>query len=394
MRRSPTLARFIFLLLLIEFLDELVGGVRAAAWPLIREDLALSYTQVGLLLSLPGVLAGFIEPALGILADSGRRRVLILGGGCIFVFSTMLAASSTTFAMLLAADILFNPASGAFVSLSQTALMDLEPGRHEQNMSRWTFSGSLAVVAGPLLLGIATLLGFGWRAPLWAVALFSGVVLALSWRAFSTRGMLPAHNEDHPGLREGLRGALRSARRPDVLRILVLLQFGELMMSVFGGFLALYLVDVAGFTPAQSGLAIAVYTGVGLLGDFLLIPLLERVPGLVYLRVSAGLVLVLLPSFLLAQQAPAQLILLGLLGLLNAGWYAILKGQLYAGMPGQSGTALSIYGMFAPIHYLLPLVIGFAAQRFGLAQAMWLLVLGPAALLVGLPTPKSAQKPI
>ena len=46
--------------LLIEFIDELVFGVGEAAWPLICDDLGLSYFQIGLALSLPGLLANFI----------------------------------------------------------------------------------------------------------------------------------------------------------------------------------------------------------------------------------------------------------------------------------------------------------------------------------------------
>ena len=46
------MTRFIIILLAIEFLDEFVFGAREAAWPLIRDELTLSYGQVGLLLSL------------------------------------------------------------------------------------------------------------------------------------------------------------------------------------------------------------------------------------------------------------------------------------------------------------------------------------------------------
>ncbi|MFN8381353.1 MAG: hypothetical protein U0V02_05405 [Anaerolineales bacterium] len=52
------------------------------------------------------------------------------------------------------------------------------------------------------------------------------------------------------------------------------------MLDVLYGFLPLYFVDVAGFTPAQAALSVAVWTGVGLLGDFLLIPLVERMKAL------------------------------------------------------------------------------------------------------------------
>jgi hypothetical protein len=43
--------------LLVEFIDELVFGLQDAAWPLIRSDLGLNYAQIGILLSIPGVLA-------------------------------------------------------------------------------------------------------------------------------------------------------------------------------------------------------------------------------------------------------------------------------------------------------------------------------------------------
>ncbi len=125
-----------FIYLLIELVDELVFGVGETAWPLIRRDLNLTYTQIGILLSVPGILAAFIEPFLGILGDVWKRRVLIIGGGIFFTFSLALTALSKSFSLLLMSFIIFFPASGAFVSPSQASLMDSEPKRHEQNMAR------------------------------------------------------------------------------------------------------------------------------------------------------------------------------------------------------------------------------------------------------------------
>src|SRR5215216_4871657 len=122
-----------FIYLLIEFVDELVFGVGEVAIPFLREDLHLSYTQIGLLLSLPGILAAFIEPFIGILGDIWRRRLLIVGGGILFTAALAITSLSTTFTILLFSYILFFPSSGAFVSLAQANLMDFEPARHEQN---------------------------------------------------------------------------------------------------------------------------------------------------------------------------------------------------------------------------------------------------------------------
>jgi FSR family fosmidomycin resistance protein-like MFS transporter len=379
-------------LLAIEFLDEFVFGAQEAAWPLLRTDLNLSYSQVGLLLGVPSLVSSLVEPFLGILGDIWKRRVLVLGGGVLFALSLLLTAASTSFLPLLVSFALFYPASGAFVSLSQANLMDVDPARHEQNMARWTFAGSLGVVAGPLALAGSLALGGGWRE---LYLLFAGLTLVLLVvlirRHPQGRGghhrVTPPEGPGDSGwtrFREGLISALGALRRGEVLRWLTLLQFSDLMLDVLLGFLALYMVDVVGTTPAQAGTAVAVWTVCGLVGDLLLIPLLERVAGLRYLRVSAGLEMVLFPLFLLVPTLWVRYLLLGLLGLFNAGWYSILKARLYSSMPGQSGTVMTVSNLFGLAGGLVPLGLGVVAERVDLRWAMWLLMLGPVALLIGL----------
>ncbi|HET6312381.1 MAG TPA: MFS transporter, partial [Chloroflexia bacterium] len=174
---------FTLTLLLIEFLDELTFGVREAAWPLIRDDLNLDYSQVGILLGLPNLASTFIEPLICILGDVWRRRVLVLGGGVLFGLALLLTALSQHFLVLLASFILLYPASGAFVSLSQATLMDTDPTRHEQNMARWTFAGSLGVVAGTFSVVAGSWLGVDWRTLFLLLAGLSFLLVMLAWRS-------------------------------------------------------------------------------------------------------------------------------------------------------------------------------------------------------------------
>jgi FSR family fosmidomycin resistance protein-like MFS transporter len=381
----PALRRiglFALILLAVEFLDEFIYGAREAAWPLIRDDLGLNILQIGWLLTLPNIVSSVVEPFLGILGDVWKRRLLILGGGTFFALALLLTALSQEFYLLLISFALFYPSSGAFVSLSQATLMDLDPDRREQNMARWTFAGSLGVVVGPLALGAASALGRGWRGLFFFFAGLSLALLVCTWRApFASKN----EREAPLDFWQGLIGALHALRRVEVLRWLTLLEFSDLMLDVLLGFLALYLVDVAGLTPFQAGIGVAVWTGLGLLGDFLLIPLLGRMRGLDYLRGSTLVELVLFPAFLLVPGIWPKFVLLGLLGLFNAGWYSVLKAQLYATMPGHSGAVMTIDNLFGLIGGFLPLGLAAVAQRFGLHVAMWLLLLGPVALLVGLP---------
>lgn len=345
----------------------------------------MTYVEIGLLLSVPGVLSNFIEPVFGILSDVWNRRALILGGGIMFGVSIMLAALSQSFLPMMVSFILLFPASGAFVSLSQAALMDYDPKRHEQNMARWTLAGSLGVVAGPLGLGAVVALGSGWRGVFLVLAGLAALFTAAAWRFPFTNNN--GHDEEEAPLTfiDGLKNAARALRRRDVARWLILLQFSDLMLDILYSFLALYFVDVVGVSIEEATVAVAVWTGVGLVGDALLIPLLERMRGLDYLRLSAGVQMALFPAFLIVEPFGVKLILLGLLGLLNSGWYAILQAQLYSALPGQSGVALAMNNVGGLAGSLIPVIIGAVAQAAGLDVAIWLMLAGPVALLVGLP---------
>jgi FSR family fosmidomycin resistance protein-like MFS transporter len=377
---------FILTLLAVEFLDELAFGVREAAWPLIRDDLRLTYTQVGVILSVPVVFGNLVEPAVGILGDVWRRRVLILTGGVVYALAIVLFGLSPTFAVLLFASCASNPASGAFVGLSQATLMDAAPARRERNMARWTLAGSIGNSAGPAAVGLCVWAGLSWRWNFVCVGALMLAAVALARRQAFENGATHAEGMTRAAFVEGVRGALRALRRRAVLRWLLLLKLGDFTYDVLRGFIALYFVDVVGAGEAGAALAVVVWTWVGLAGDFLLLPFLERVRGLSYLRVSTAVVSVLFPALLLAEGFATKLALLGLLGFANAGWYAILKAKLYEELPGRSGTAMTLGNIFGLVGGLVPLALGAFAQRFGLGAMMWLLALGPLALVVGLLT--------
>jgi FSR family fosmidomycin resistance protein-like MFS transporter len=252
-------------------------------------------------------------------------------------------------------------------------------------MARWTFAGSLGVVLGPLLLAGAAWIGFGWRGMFIGLALLSTLILLFAWRRIPNDKPHPVSFPQFGEILKQFRLTFSALRNWSVVRWLILLEFSDLMLDILYGFLPLYFVDVAGFTPAQAALSVAVWTGVGLLGDFLLIPLVERVKGLDYLHVSVLTELVLFPCFLFSSIPWLKLVLVGLMGFFNAGWYAILKAKLFESMHGQSGAAQALDNVSGLIGKLIPFGIGVAAQTFGLGAAMWLLLAGPIALLIGLP---------
>jgi|SRR5215207_31261 len=370
--RGPVIA-----LLTIELLDELVFGAREAAWPAVRDELDLSYVQIGVLLSVPTYSSALLEPVFGVLGDSRWRRTVVIGGGIGTATALTLVAGAPGFVVLLVAFTLLFPSTGAFASLSQATLMDLEPERRELNMTRWSIAGGVGAVAGPLLLVLFTAVGAGWRG---LFATFAVLALALTVLAGATHSRLRP-----PAGRPSVRAALAGLRRPLVARWLVLLESADLLLDVLLGYVALYLVDQAGASGQLGSLGVAVWTGAGLVGGLGVIALLRRVDGLGYLRASALATLLLFPAFLLVPGVPAKLVLLAAVGLATAGWYSIPKARLYDALSGQSGAALTLGSVAGLIAGTFPLAIGLVAERYGIDVALWLLLAGPLALVIGVP---------
>lgn len=380
--------------LIIEYLDELVFGVGEVALPFMRDDLSLTYTQIGLLLSLPGIIGAFIEPFIGILGDVWRRRVLIISGGILFTLSLFMTSASISFALLLASFILFFPSSGAFVSLSQASLMDSAPSRHEQNMARWTLAGSLGVLSGPLLLGLFVYFGLGWRGTYAALAAFSVVCLLMALRYLPPDAVSVPSFPSFRGLWNGFRAAFLALQRMEVWRWLLLLEFADLMGDVLFSYLALYFLDVGQATGSQAAIAVTIWLAMGLVTDFLFIPYIDRQnDSLRYLRSTAILEVGAFVIFLLVPGFVPKMIAVILVNLLNTGWYPVLQGRLYSSLPGQSASIMAIGSVTAPLAKFFPFLIGFLADQFGLQTAMWVLILGPVALIIGLPRTTHSLNP-
>jgi FSR family fosmidomycin resistance protein-like MFS transporter len=253
-------------------------------------------------------------------------------------------------------------------------------------MARWDLAGSTGAVAGPLLLTAVLASGGGWRTGYLVLA----ALTALIWLGRYLRG--PA---DSPAVNtRAERGSwTERARRvaPEIgralrdwgtLRWLLLIEVADLLVDVFTGFLALYLVDVAHLTPAVAALAIAVRLGAALAGDAALVVILERAGDLTVLRATAAAAALLYPGFLLVPGVVPKLVVLAALSAATAPWYPVLQARLYGSLPGRSSVAVTLSSAAGLAGGLGPLAVGLAAQGFGLSWALAGLAVVPVAVLL------------
>jgi FSR family fosmidomycin resistance protein-like MFS transporter len=279
--------------------------------------------------------------------------------------------------------------------------MDAWPDRQARHMARWDLAGSAGALAGPLLLTAVLAAGGNWRAGFLALAAAS----ALTWlgacrrrapaaarapavpaAARAARAETEEPEEPRPWA-ERARETLAVLRTWETLRWLLLIEVANLLVDVFTGFLALYLVDVVHLPPAVAALAIAIRLAAALAGDAALIAILERVSDLTVLRVSAAAAALLYPGFLLVPGVVPKLAALAVLSAATATWYPVLQARLYGSLPGRSSVAVTLSSAAGLAGGLGPLAVGLAAQGLGLSWALAGLAAVPVAVLLvpGLP---------
>jgi FSR family fosmidomycin resistance protein-like MFS transporter len=384
-----------WLFLLIELFDELAYGIESAVLPALRDSLGLSYAQMGLLLGLPALIGTAVEFFIMLLGDTRLRKRLVIGGGLAIVLASLLLAGAQSFPAALLAFLIYFPASGAFVTLSQATLMDGNPGREPHMMARWTLFGSLGNLAGPLLAAGIFAAGLSWR---WNYVYLSALALLLTLLLFPRRFPAHRHTPDDEGaftlheVRLLLPELWRSMKNIKLMRWFILLDLSDLLLDVYLSYSALYFADVVGFTPAQVGLMMGALMAAGLAANVVLIPLLERVPGRRLVRVTAVLAAMAYIAWLLAPWVWAKIVLAILVRLLTLGWYEVLQGEAYASLPGRSGTVAAISSLMGLLGGAMIWFIGWSAEQAGLQSAMWLLLAGPLALIFFMPKPEAQNE--
>lgn len=375
-------------LLSMALLDELITGFLFIGLPLVRDQLHLSYEQIGLLFSVGAISAMLLEPAINLLSDRTSKRYWILGGLFILTVSFALAASTLNFIVLLAAFALLYPANGAAVGLSQATLIDAAPQDGTRTMTRWTAMSSVGDLLSPFVVAAIVALPLG--IPAWSVLCWLGAVLWLgaAFIIWPQRFPLAAHageDTDHTPALSILASLREALRNPLLLRWVVLSIIPNMMDEIFLGFAALYLHDVLHASEAVISLVIAIHLSGGLLSLLALDRLLKHFAPQRLLLWLVLIALLGIIGFLSTHSIWIAALSLFVISLGTAGWYPIAQAAAYAQLPGRSGTVLTVTGLGAPFEIALPGIVGFISASFGLLAGVGFLGLAPILMLIAMP---------
>jgi predicted MFS family arabinose efflux permease len=369
-------------LLSTTLLDEIVSGFPIVGLPLVRDQLNLSYAQIGLLLSIGGIVAIVLEPMVNLLSDRTPRRYWILGGLLTLALTFILAGNAPNFIVLLLAFALISPASDAALGQSEATLIDQNPQNSTQTMTHWTLMGAIGDLLAPLTVTLIVSMHMGWSALCWLGSILWLAVAGVIWSQRFPRPTHPSASDSTPQtpLLAGLREALRD---PVLLRWATLSLIPAMVDEVFLGFVALYLHDVLHANQATIGLILAIQMGGALFGLFVLDRLLlphfkphSLLTGLAWLALTGMIGLLTTRSLWFAAAA------LFVINTATAGWFPIAQGQAYLRFPGRAGTVRTVNSLLGAPLVALPWFVGVVAGQFGVVAGVGMLGLAPILVLV------------
>jgi predicted MFS family arabinose efflux permease len=385
--RLDASSRLRIILLSVPLLDEIITTFPVVGIPLLREQLGLSYTQIGLLFTVGAGIAMLLEPIINLWSDRGTKRYWILGGFLMMALGFALAGIAPGFVVLLLAFVLIDPAGGIAVGLSQATLIDCSPQDSTRAMTRWTLAAGIGDLLAPAGVTLLISLHLGWSG-LCAVAVVSwlGWASLFAFQQFP-RQLVPVKEGSEP-ITSPIRvlDSLREAfHNPVLLRWVLLSLIPTMVDEIFLSFATLYLHDSLHASAATIGLILTIQM-LGSLGSLLALErfrFFRRIAPQSLLAVLAAFVLINIIGLLSTQSLWLAGVTLFGIGLGSACWYPIAKGQAYAQLPGRSGTVRAVVSIGDPLfEVMLPGVVGLVAGRFGLRASLGVLGLAPVFMLI------------
>jgi len=372
--------RVLTILALVSFVNYVDRQVIFSMFPAIRHDFHLKYEQLGYLATAFTVVLSLSTFPLGMLADRLSRRSVISTGVLFWSGATFLSGIAGSFRSLLAARALVGVGEAAYTPAGAAVLSATFDKNIRARVQGCCDIGMFAGGATGIALGGMMAQSFGWRTAFFFVGI-PGLLLGLSAMR------LPEPRREEREERMQLRELLRV---PAYLAVLAAGWFSSFAGYTYIAWGPDLIQEQKGFTAREAGLALGLTVVLGgalgiAIGAYLSDRIARLRPWGRALVIPIGFVLGAPAIFIALHSSNKALFLLFFgLGAFFMSWY---HGPLTATIhdlvpPSGHATALGLYYFFVNLFAMAvaPLIIGRAADRYGLIQALHIPI---AAQLMG-----------
>ena len=329
---------------LCHLLNDTIQSLLPALYPVLQQNYALSFTQIGLLHFVFQVTASLLQPAVGLVTD--RRpmfRLSTWGMGASLLGLLALAFATHYWALLLAA-MCIGLGSSIFHPDSSRVARTASGGRFGFAQSLFQVGGNTGTAIGPLLAAFVVL-PLGQPSVAWfsALALVGMVVL---WNVGTWARA--QHLRRSASRRAGAEASPLPRRQViAAIVVLALLVFSKYVyVASLTSYYTFYLIETFGVTVQQSQLLLFVFLGAVAAGTFAGGPIGDRVGRKAVIWVS---ILGALPFTLALPHANLfwTVVLSAIIGLIIASAFSAILVYAQSLVPGRVGLISGLFFGFA-----------------------------------------------
>src|SRR5580765_2317737 len=148
---TRTSFRILVALSVCHLLNDLLQALLPALYPLLKQDFALSFTQIGLITFTNQVTASVLQPVVGTYTDRRPQPYSLVVGMTLTLSGLLLLAFAHRFGLLLGAAALVGVGSSIFHPESSRLARIASGGRHGFAQSLFQTGGNFGSSLGPLL---------------------------------------------------------------------------------------------------------------------------------------------------------------------------------------------------------------------------------------------------
>ena len=375
---------------LCHMLNDIMQSLLAAIYPMLKDDFALDYWQIGLLTMAFQVTASLLQPAVGIFTDRKPLPWSLPFGMASTFCGLILLAFAPNYPLLLAGASLIGIGSAIFHPEASRVARMASGGRFGLAQSLFQVGGNFGTAIGPLLAAfIVVPLGRPSVAAFCILAMIGMTVLSYVSRWYA--GALQAARG-----RKAADTSLPLPRNRVVLALVVLafLTFTKnIYMASISSYYTFYLIETFSLTTQQSQMMLFLFLGAVAAGTILGGPFGDRFGTLTVIWIS---ILGVLP-FTLALPFASLFwtgVLTVIIGVLIASAFPAIVVTAQELVPGRVGMIAGIFFGFAfGMGGISAAVLGILADHHGIRAVYlvcsWLPVMG--LLTVFLPSRKALR---
>lgn len=384
--QQATIYRILLAVSFVHLFNDSIQAVIPAIFPILKENMLLSFAQIGWISFALNVTSSVIQPVIGYAADRKPRPILLPLGMCSTFAGVFLLAYANNYILVLLSVVLVGFGSAAFHPEGMRVAHMAAGMRKGLSQSIFQVGGNAGQSLGPMLTKWI-FIPFGQIGALSFTVVAAAGIAVQTYVARWYREMLDA---GYTFRKKAADRKLDPARSKSILNATVILVFLVFVRSWYGAsigsYYSFYLMDKYGMTLDKAQVYIFMYLAAGAVGTLFGGPLADRFGRRNLILFSMlGTVPFALALPFVDQFWAAVLLLIGGFVLLSSFSVTVIYAQML--YPGNIGTVSGlITGLAFGLGGIGSLVIGNLIDYMGISTVFiacgFLPLLGLLALLL------------